>query len=122
MPYQIAQGWNNVDELEALSIQPSDIGTQPGLRRRAGNGLVYEDGRQSVNLRYDELLFADQYEDILTELGLASATSAKVTLSIPRNLDRTFANYNAIIEQPTSFDYHYWWKTPSFPVILFSAL
>jgi hypothetical protein len=121
MPYQIAASWNNAAGLTTLSVQPRDAGIQPGLRRRAGNLLMYEDGMESVNWIFD-LLFADQYEDLLTELGLASATSAKVTVRTTRNTDRAFANYNAVIERPTNFDYQYWWNKVEFPLLLDAAL
>lgn len=122
MTCEIAEGWDNEGELEPLSIQPRTPGIQPGLRRRAGNLLVYEDGYETTSLLYEPDLLAEQYDDILTELGLASATSAKVTLRIPRNQDRELANYNAVIERPANFEFHYWWHDVEFPVTLFEAL
>ncbi len=99
MTYKIATGWNNEAGLADISVQPRMVTLSPGRRQTAGDGLIYEDGFMNASLDYG-FLTVDDYEALLTEFGLTSAASAKVTVSLPQNIDRTFDNYNAIIIRP----------------------
>ena len=99
MTYKIAVSYNNAAGLTALSIQPRMNGLVPGRRTTASDGTVYQDGFLSCELIFDYLTPA-QYTALLSEMGLSSATSAKVTITLPANISRTDTNYNAIIELP----------------------
>lgn len=104
MTYQIAAGWNNAGGLTDIAVQPRMAQLAPGRRQTAGDGVVYEDGFESGVLNYGYLIKAD-YSALLTQFGLTSAASAKVTIRLPRNSDRTFQNYNAVIVRPDNLQF-----------------
>jgi len=98
MAVQTATGWDNAGALADLSVQPRVYLPEPGRRRRAGDGLTYIDGALVQRMTYGYLTKAN-YTTTLTEMGVASAESAKMTV---RTLGRdgTEANWNAIITRP----------------------
>jgi hypothetical protein len=103
MTYQIAAGHDNEAGLTAIDPQPRMSQLAPGRRQVAGNGMVYEDGFETATLDYGYLTKV-QYDALLTAFGLDSAASAQVTIRVPRNSDRTFQNYNAVIVRPASLN------------------
>ncbi len=97
MPYQIAIAWDNAGGLADMSKQPRTRGLSPGRRQQAGDRLIKEDGFLRTVLEYG-FMTPTEYSTAQSEAGLTSAASAKVTIRLPRNLDRAFTNYNAVIE------------------------
>lgn len=100
MVYQVASGWNNTGSLEDISIQPRLGGIRDGVRNIAGDGLTKVDGFSNGILVFDRATSSSEYNSLLTELNVASSVSAKITITLPQNSDRTFQNYNAIITRP----------------------
>ena len=100
MTYKLAQGWNNAGSLSDVTPQPRSLGILAGRRTQAGDRVIYEDGFRSVKWQWG-FLTIDQWSALLTQAGLGDGTpSAKVTISTPRNYDRAFTNYNAVIVMP----------------------
>lgn len=99
MTYQKAAGYNNAGGLTDISIQPASPGLTAGRRQVAGNRQEIEDGRYTSELVYGYLT-KSQYNSLLTEFGLTTNASAEITIRMPRNSDREFANYNAVIVRP----------------------
>lgn len=99
MTYQIADGYNNAGGLADISIQPATNGLRAGRRIVAGNGQVIEDGFYTTELVYGYLT-ATQYTTLLSEFGLSGVVANEVTIRLPQNDGRAFANYNAIIIKP----------------------
>jgi len=105
MPYQIADGWDNADELEPLVPQPKSPGIIAPRRRKAGDRVIYEDGFKSTTWEFTALT-EEQMSAILTAAGLSdTVASAKVTISTPVNSDREFENFNAVIETPRNINF-----------------
>ncbi len=112
MPYQIAIAWDNAGGLADMTKQPRTRGLSPGRRQQAGDRLIKEDGTLSTILEYGFLTIVE-YTALQSEFGLTSVASAKVTIRLPRNLDRAFTNYNGVIEDisppsTASFDRGLW--------------
>lgn len=100
MTYKIAQGWNNAGSMNDVTPQPRSLGIVAARRTQTGDRTIYEDGFRSVKWLWGYLTI-DQWSDLLTQAGLGDGTpSAKVTISTPRNYDRAFTNYNAVIVMP----------------------
>jgi hypothetical protein len=99
--YQFAAGYDNAGSLVKVSIQPNSPGVFAGIRRTAGNGLVYEDGFLNSVWNFGFLRASGRqvYSDLLTELGLDSAVSVECTIKMPNNV-RVFTNYNAVLIRP----------------------
>lgn len=98
--YQIAPGYNNQAEFDAVVHQPRSRGVRPGRRQRAGDGLLKQDGFFSSAWEYG-FLTKEMMEALMTQFGLSDTVpSAEVTISHPRNSDRDFIAWNAIIEAP----------------------
>lgn len=116
MSYEIAAGWDNEAGLVEIAKQPRLVTMTPGRRQTAGDGLIYEDGFMTAALEYGFLTPAE-YDALLTAFGLSSAASAKVTIALPQNEDRTFAHYNAIIIRPEAPRFERGlWLDVSFPL------
>lgn len=100
MTYKIATGWNNAGSLNDVVPQPRSLGIVAGRRTQGGDRVIYEDGFRSVKWQWGFMSTA-QWSSFLTTAGLGDGTpSAKVTISTPRNYDRAFTNYNAVIVMP----------------------
>ena len=97
--YQVATGYNNAAGLTTLTHQPFCMGIRAGRRVIAGNGMLIEDGLGSADLVFN-LLKKAQYSTVLAEFFITSAPSAQITMRMPRNSDRAFANFNAIVLRP----------------------
>ena len=101
MSYQVALGFNNVGGLADLTIQPKCLGLQEARRLTNGNKKVIGDGGYITQLAYAGLRL-DDWLVVLTQFGLESGLlSNEITISLPDNLTRAFANYNAVIELPS---------------------
>lgn len=99
MAYQVATGYNNVAGYADIVVQPRVAGLKAGRRTISGGGLLYEDGYQNTSLEYGFLTKA-QYTALLAQFGLTSATSAKISITLPLNDGRAFDDFNAIIDRP----------------------
>lgn len=108
MTYQIASGYDNVAGLTQLDPQPRCPGINSGRTIVSVDGMIYEDGYGNADLIYT-VLTKDEYDSLLTQMGLTSVKSAQVTVSLPQNQDRNFSNYNAIITKPDP-QYKDFWK------------
>lgn len=100
MTQMIADGYNNIAGLEALTPQGKTLGVMPGRFTVGGDKHVYEDGFQSLDIEY-EALTAAQFEGLLTQMGLTGTTrSNEVTIQAPRNHDREISRWNGIVRYP----------------------
>lgn len=99
--YKAATGFNNAAGLADLSPQPACPGLDSGVIETGGDGLDYEDGVLPTTFDYGFLTYSD-YSSLLSQLGglSDSVKSARITVRLKRNSDRTFANYNAIVIRP----------------------
>lgn len=115
MPYQFVAGYNNAGTLATLTIQPKSPGLQPGRMRRAGDGLMYADGRRQTTWNFEPSLTESDLNTVLTQVGLDAddfdASSIKATIRTTVNSARTFSNFNAIVSLPPRFRYDLrtWW-------------
>jgi len=102
--YQIAVGYNGTPGLTPLIVQPQMGGIGDGLRRLRGDGILVQDGFSTAVLGFGYLT-PDQYEGLLTQMGLMGGTvSARVTVTLPTGPQREFESYNAIIVRPVEPD------------------
>lgn len=101
---QQASGWNNSAGLTTLSIQPRTSVPEPGRRQRGGDGRIVEDGFYHQTWTWGFFSVA-AYQAMLTELGLASATSVQRTA---RTLwtDGSYSVRNAILTRPASLEFY----------------
>lgn len=102
--YDYAAGW----DASVLATWPGVFlprcpGLKDGVRRTAGDGLIYQDGFMTATLTLTFQKSSD-YSSLLAALGLSSARSAKLTMNLPRNGDRASTKYNLIIVRPDSPD------------------
>lgn len=104
--YQYALGYDNTGDLQDWplldDLPPRVGGLRAGRRTIVGNGSTIQDGKQSCVIDYGFINTAD-----LTTLLAAfeldpenGSASRAVTVKLPRNKDRAFTNYNAIIVAP----------------------
>jgi hypothetical protein len=118
MTILVAIGWNNTGALAPFSWQPPKIATiTPGRRQRGGDMLVYIDGYYRTALIYGYLTKAIKTA-ILSELGLTSAESAKITLQLPGRDRDTDQTWNAVVEHDVETEFYNKWLENVFPVIL----
>lgn len=109
MTYQIADGYNNAAGLasfeDTANRPPRMAQIAPGRRRTDHDRITKEDGYFSCELIFD-YLSPSEFDALLTQFGLdySGNTSNAVTISLPRNSDRTFANYNAVIALPNALE------------------
>lgn len=105
MTYKIADGYNNTGSLAdfetTIGRPPRIEQLRPGRRRIDHEGVTKEDGFPSTELEYS-YLSASEFSSLLTVFGLdySGNTANKVTIALPDNTSRTFANYNGIISLP----------------------
>lgn len=98
--YQFASGYNNTGSLVDVDPQPNSPGMQEGRRQQRGDGSFVQDGYYKTSWNYGYLTHS-QYSSLLTAFGLTGNTlSAACTVTNPKNVDRTFGSYNAIIVRP----------------------
>lgn len=95
--YQIYPGWDMAGSLVDMIIQPSMPGQSWPSREMAGDLLTKPDGFKHCQLIFDFMSIA-QRVSFETQAGLSETVeSARVTVRVPRNSDRAFTNYNAVI-------------------------
>lgn len=98
--YEVAAGWNNTGGYGTLTPQPKSIGMKAGRRTQTGDQNIYQDGFYNVELRWG-FLRKSQYTALCSQFGVAEGTpSAQVTLRLPQNIGRAFADYNAVVILP----------------------
>ena len=98
MAYLIATGHDVVlGSLAALAPQPATAGMQHGRRTHALSGDVIDE-LPFVEFRYNTLSVA-QYQSLLTQFGLTSATTAEVTVYI-QDEDYNWVQRNGIAVKP----------------------
>lgn len=120
MAIQTATGWDDAGSLSDVSIQPRVTIPEPGRVRMGGDMLAQRDGAYHQKWMYGYLTKAN-FAAILSELGVSTAESAKMTV---RTLGRdgNEANWNAIIVRPPAPDYYQKFAPVEFDVYLIEAL
>lgn len=94
---KIAQNHNNAAGLARFDTDPWVARVNPGIFRISLSLKVYQDGDQSVELRWLPKVPNSVKTDALSKCGLTSAVYANVTIRLPSNKDRSsYANYNGI--------------------------
>lgn len=97
--YSVAIGHNVAVELvEPIVPQPRTVGRLTGLRTFAANGAVH-DQAIFVELVWDVIDGEVQYQDLLEQFGLDTATTANVTL-IARDATYGWMRYNGVAVRP----------------------
>ena len=97
--YRVATGHNvALGSLNVLAPQPKSTGIQVARRTHVASGAVYDDA-EYVILEYSALEDETAYQALLTSLGLASATTANVTVYV-RNQRWTWARKNGVAVLP----------------------
>lgn len=81
-----------------ITPQPQTIGLQYTQRDYAADGTVHQQG-PFVELNFSMIDDATEYQALLTQFGLTSATTASVTVYI-QNENYTWARYNGTIVKP----------------------
>lgn len=97
--YRFAAGYNNGTLADWPIMEPRCTGLKAGRRLVSGNGQVIEDGFNGCQLMYSYLTKPD-LETLLAFTGLDDSPSVECTITLPRNLDRDFIPYNAILVRP----------------------
>jgi hypothetical protein len=101
--YQYAIGYNNTAGYAAfdtlLGFDPYCPGITDGRRLIGGDGMIYADGSDETDLRFG-FLTKEQHSALLSALGITTAASAQITISLPLNNGRTFDDFNAIVVRP----------------------
>jgi len=122
--YQIAAAFDNAAGLTALDPQPSSDGVLDASRVTAVSGKVYADGTPYTIWRYAKEITETQYASLLTQMGLTSVVSLKVTVKTNAGGNRaTWSNYNAIIVKPEAPKYRKgFYRDIEFVVKLWEAL
>lgn len=81
--YRIATGHNvALEELDPITPEPGSEGVRPARRTYAADGSVHEENLY-IELVWDHVASASEYQSLLTQFGLASADVAAVTLYAP---------------------------------------
>jgi hypothetical protein len=101
MTYRVADGHDvALVSLSDVDPQPRSTGIQTTRRTFAADGTVQDDGKYII-LEFTALASASEYQSVLSEFGIQTATSNDVTVYIR---DETFAwaryNGTAIRPQP----------------------
>jgi hypothetical protein len=105
---QVALGYGNTGGLANLTPEPRLEGIAQGRALIAGNRLMRYDGTMRAELIWGFALISSLstywddfvYNNILTQLGLASADSAEITIALPNNRTRTNVNHNGVAYLP----------------------
>jgi hypothetical protein len=100
--YMVAAGWDNTDDLQDLDPQPHCPGIKDGIRRFAGDGLVYPDGYGHASLFFGYNPNDKQdWSSVLSQVGLSASTpSVYLTITLRQNLTNTFVPHNVVITMP----------------------
>jgi hypothetical protein len=100
MAYEWASGHDNEAGYADLTPQPATNALIAGRRTIGADLTLYEDGYQQTALIYTSIL-ESELATLLTTLGLDSALSVELTLSLRTNEDRsTFGDYNVRVYRP----------------------
>ncbi len=98
--YEVAAGFNNTSGYGTLDPQPKMLGMRVGRRVQTGDENFYDDGFKNCELKFG-FLRKTQFTSLCSAFGVADGTpSAKVTLRLPRNVGRAFADHNAVVVMP----------------------
>jgi len=100
MTYQVADGSDNEGSYVDLNPQPSCEGIRYPLRVISANNTPKDKGARFAILVYEGEITADQYTNVLSQLGLTSAIYNDITLSLPDEDRTTFSNYNGRVFKP----------------------
>lgn len=97
--YRVAEGHNvALVSLTVLSPQPRSIGMQPTRRNFAADGSVSDEARY-VELQWDVLESAAEYQAILADFGLDDALYSPVTVYV-RDGAFVYVRMNGIAVRP----------------------
>lgn len=120
--YRVITGWDNAGSVVDMAKQPSMPQPVPARVQRGGDGLVVEDGGYTTSLVFG-IVTKTQFTAILTELGLTSTRSAKVSLQVPDYDRDSTVIYNAIVERPADGpEFYNKWVDIVFPVTLIEVI
>ncbi len=108
MAIQVAPNYNNVGALQNLVPEPRLSGIIQGRAFVAGNRALRYDGTMRCDLLFGFALDSSLstywddfvYNNILTQLGLANADYAFLTMALPNNRTRQNVNYNCVSNLP----------------------
>lgn len=94
----VGAGWNAIT-LTPLNPQPAttDIMAEPHV---AGDFSQYMDGNSWLDIVYNKIGAVDSYGNLLTQLGLASAEYAKITLHTVDHDRVTAITQNGTVHRP----------------------
>lgn len=82
MAYLIATGHDiALESLVAIVPQPRTVGYQYGRRQYAANGSIIDEA-PFVSLQWDMIATDTEYQSLLSQFGLTSATTANVSVYI----------------------------------------
>lgn len=98
--YEVATGHNNTGGYGTLTPQPKMLGMRVGRRVQTGDENFYDDGYKNCELKWGYLTKA-QFTTLCTAFGVGDGTpGALVTIRLPRNVGRAFADHNATVVMP----------------------
>lgn len=101
MVYRFALNYNQTTGFQDFFVQPKCEGLEwpSNSEEFAGSGGLIRNGGMQAKLQYGFLIKRD-YNQILQDLDLISNEYRFITIYLPRNEDRVFTRYNAIIRKP----------------------
>jgi len=108
MTYKIALGYDNTAGYVDIAPQPACSGILYSEWAYLPAGGIEPQGDAQADLVYNDALLADEFSTLLTSMGINADYWTEVTISLPID-DRTFGDFNAVICQPTSKRYRFWY-------------
>jgi hypothetical protein len=104
--YQLADGSDAEASYASVDPQPASEGLLYPDRVYAIDGTPIDKGLPFVIWRYGPQLDEDDYDSLLTQFGLSSATSNDVTIKTQTGAGRdTWSDYNGKIIRPARPEY-----------------
>lgn len=98
MSYKVKTGHNQaLMDLVAIDPQPASPGVKAGRRTYSADGAIHDENLY-VQLEWSVIEDATALDDLLTQFGLDSATTANVTIYCPNQL-HVYTRYNGIAQR-----------------------
>lgn len=99
MTYKVKTGHNQaLLDLTAISPQPASPGVKAGRRTYSADGAVHDEALH-ITLEWSVIGDGTDLSTLLTQFGLAAATTANVTIYCPSQL-HTYTRYNGVAVRP----------------------
>lgn len=113
--YKVGTGHDNIAGLTRLTTQPRCSGLNYAVWTPSAIGDVPQ-GKLSCKLLWDGGTTPAKLQAVLTQLGLAAAFNAAVTLTLPVDADRKIGFFNCYVSYPKQIAFHYFVSNPEIDV------